>query len=260
MREKAPAIKLWMDKNQIKGDMKQQIMDCVKNKMQKGCAFDENQPLLHLSKELTKKEIKPPYLLHPTYKEKCTINVYKSQNWVPLFEKAINKGEALLLKPSWDSLLKSICDALRPRYGNENSFIIREGEPLDEMLLLNRGIICTYTTDQKNQTGCLKPGDFFGAELLDWLLESLSSSHPSNLRFSKMNLKCLTQVEAFSLKARDLKNIESRHRMKIAKLRVLFNADIPKAEKEQLVRTTVSFLQEMRRSRWSFLRKISAPI
>ncbi|KAB1200906.1 Cyclic nucleotide-gated ion channel 1 [Morella rubra] len=165
-----------------------------------------------------------------------------------------NKDDDVLLKSSCDALLKSICDALRPRYGNENSYIIREGEPLDKTLFINRGIICTYTSNQKNQTGCLKPGDFYGKDqLLDnWLLKSLPSSHPSNLSFSKMTLKCLTKVEAFSLKGSDPKNIESRHPVKIVKLRQ-FNANSPVAEQEeqaeQLRRTAISFLREMRLSR-----------
>ncbi|KAG7981344.1 hypothetical protein I3843_05G229200 [Carya illinoinensis] len=108
-----------------------------------------------------------------------------------------------LLKSQDKYKLKLISrDYLKQVYYNENSYIVREGEPLDALLFITRGIVWTYTTSPDHrQTGCLETDDFYGVELLEWVFKSPSLSDPSNLPFSTRTLRCQTKVEAFALTA-----------------------------------------------------------
>lgn len=120
---------------------------------------------------------------------------------VPMFEKMD------------DRLLDALCDRLRPILYTENSFILREGDPVDEMLFIMRGNLLTMTTNG-GRTGFfnsvnLKAGDFCGEELLTWALDPNSS--PS-LPTSTRTVQAVSDVEAFALKADDLKFVASQFR------------------------------------------------
>lgn len=113
-----------------------------------------------------------------------------------------------------ESVLKLICDNLKPVIYTENSYVIRAGEPLDLMLFNAEGIIWTYTTSTDGSiklgssvTQCLGKGDFYGEELLSW---ASSYTSFSDLPISTQNVKCHTKVEAFSLMAKDLKAVVSK--------------------------------------------------
>lgn len=113
-----------------------------------------------------------------------------------------------------ESVLKLICDNLKPVIYTQNSYVIRAGEPLDLMLFNTEGIIWTYTTSSDGAiklgssiTRCLGKGDFYGEQLLSWA--SLNMSY-SDLPISTQNVKCHTIVEAFSLMAKDLKAVVSK--------------------------------------------------
>lgn len=120
---------------------------------------------------------------------------------VPMFEKMD------------EQLLDAMCDRLRPVLYTENSFIIREGDPVDDMLFIMRGKLWSMTTNG-GRTGFLnsdylKAGDFCGEELLSWALVPHSSS---NLPTSTRTVRALKEVEAFALKAEDLKFVASQFR------------------------------------------------
>ena len=110
-------------------------------------------------------------------------------------------------------LLDAMCDRLKPVLYTETSFIVREGDPVDEMLFVMRGNLLTMTTNG-GRTGFfnsvfLKAGDFCGEELLTWALDpNSSSSLPSSTRTAK----AITAVEAFALGAEDLKFVASQFR------------------------------------------------
>lgn len=112
-----------------------------------------------------------------------------------------------------EQLLDALCDRLRPVLYTENSFIVREGDPVDEMLFIMRGKLLTVTTNG-GRTGFfnsdyLKAGDFCGEELLTWALDP----HPSNnLPISTRTVQALSEVEAFALVADDLKFVASQFR------------------------------------------------
>lgn len=112
-----------------------------------------------------------------------------------------------------DTLLDALCDHLKPALFTEKSLIIREGDPVDEMLFIMRGNLLTMTTNG-GRTGFfnsdyLKAGDFCGEELLTWALDPNSSS---SLRTSTRTVQAVTDVEAFALKADDLKFVAAQYR------------------------------------------------
>lgn len=112
-----------------------------------------------------------------------------------------------------EQLLDAMCDRLKPVLYTEKSFIVREGDPVDEMLFIMRGRLATMTTNG-GRTGffnsvVLKAGDFCGEELLTWALDPNSAT---NLPISTRTVEALTEVEAFALMADDLKSVASQFR------------------------------------------------
>ncbi|CAL5374663.1 unnamed protein product [Camellia sinensis] len=120
---------------------------------------------------------------------------------VPLFE---NMDERLL---------DAICERLKPCLYTENTYIVREGDPVDEMLFIIRGRLESVTTDGGRSgffnRSFLKGGDFCGEELLTWALDPKSGS---NLPSSTRTVRALTEVEAFALIAEELKFVASQFR------------------------------------------------
>ncbi|KAL3826059.1 hypothetical protein ACJIZ3_022088 [Penstemon smallii] len=105
-----------------------------------------------------------------------------------------------------DQLLDAICERLVSSLSTQNSYIVREGDPVNEMLFIIRGQLESSTTNG-GRSGffnsiTLRPGDFCGEELLTWALVPNSSL---NLPSSTRTVKTSTEVEAFALKAEDLK-------------------------------------------------------
>lgn len=112
-----------------------------------------------------------------------------------------------------EQLLDAMCDRLKPVLYTEKSCIVREGDPVDEMLFVMRGKILTMTTNG-GRTGFfnsvnLKAGDFCGEELLTWALVPNSSS---SLPISTRTVQAVSYVEAFALMAEDLKFVASQFR------------------------------------------------
>lgn len=105
-----------------------------------------------------------------------------------------------------DQLLDAICEHLVSSLNTKDTYIVREGDPLYEMLFIIRGTLESSTTNG-GRTGfynqiTLGPGDFCGEELLTWALTPASSL---NLPLSTRTVKSLSEVEAFALRAEDLK-------------------------------------------------------
>lgn len=112
-----------------------------------------------------------------------------------------------------DRLLDAICERLKPSLYTENTFVLREGDPVDELLFIIRGRLESVTTDGGRSgffnRGILKEGDFCGEELLTWALDPKSGS---NLPPSTRTVKALTEVEAFALIVDEVKYISSQFR------------------------------------------------
>ncbi|XAR50159.1 hypothetical protein NMG60_11004413 [Bertholletia excelsa] len=110
-----------------------------------------------------------------------------------------------------DQLLDAICERLVSLLSTKDAYLVREGDPVNEMLFIIRGQLESSTTNG-GRSGffnsiTLKPGDFCGEELLTWAL-----MHNSNLNLpsSTRTVKSLTEVEAFALRAEDLKFVASQ--------------------------------------------------
>ncbi|XP_014497306.1 cyclic nucleotide-gated ion channel 18 [Vigna radiata var. radiata] len=110
-----------------------------------------------------------------------------------------------------DQLLDAICERLSSSLSTEGTYIFREGDPVDEMLFIIRGQLESSTTNggRSGFFNCIKlrPGDFCGEELLTWALMPNSTL---NLPSSTRTVKALSEVEAFSLQAEDLKFVASQ--------------------------------------------------
>ncbi|KAL4558774.1 hypothetical protein LXL04_036976 [Taraxacum kok-saghyz] len=109
-----------------------------------------------------------------------------------------------LFKNMNERLLDDICQRLKPGLYTKNSYIIKEGDPVNEMLFIIHGNLETETTDRFFNNGFLKEGDLCGDELLIWALDPESGA---NLPPSIRTLKALRDVEAFALPAEQLKFI-----------------------------------------------------
>ncbi|KAK6159145.1 hypothetical protein DH2020_006459 [Rehmannia glutinosa] len=112
-----------------------------------------------------------------------------------------------------DQLLDAICERLVSRLSTEGTYIVREGDPVTEMLFIIRGRLESSTTNG-GRTGffdsiTLRPGDFCGEELLAWALLPKSAV---NLPSSTRTVRALVEVEAFALRAEDLKFVANQFR------------------------------------------------
>ncbi|WCJ36815.1 cyclic nucleotide gated channel 1 [Euphorbia peplus] len=130
---------------------------------------------------------------------------------VPMFEKMD------------EQVLDAMCDRLKPALYTEESNIVREGDPVDEMLFIMRGKLRTMTKNWERtgffNSAYLKAGDYCGEELLTWALDP----HSSYLPISTRTVQTRTEVEGFALMADDLKYVVSQIRQLHSKqLRLTF--------------------------------------
>lgn len=110
-------------------------------------------------------------------------------------------------------MLDAICERLKPALCTQGTCVVREGDPVNEMLFIVRGNLDSNTTNG-GRTGFFNscrigPGDFCGEELLTWALDPRPSVIlPSSTR----TVKAISEVEAFALIADDLKFVASQFR------------------------------------------------
>ncbi|RWR93269.1 cyclic nucleotide-gated ion channel 1 [Cinnamomum micranthum f. kanehirae] len=187
MRVKRRDAEQWMSHRLLPETLRERIRRYEQYKWQETRGVDEENLLLNLPKDL-RRDIK---------RHLCLALLMR----VPMFEKMD------------EQLLDAMCDCLKPVLYTEDSYIVREGDPVDEMLFVMRGKLESVTTNG-GRTGFfnshfLKAGDFCGEELLTWALDPHSSS---NLPTSTRTVRALSEVEAFALKADDLKFVASQFR------------------------------------------------
>ncbi|KAL2336170.1 hypothetical protein Fmac_010616 [Flemingia macrophylla] len=187
MRIKRRDAELWMSHRMLPEFLKQRIRRYEQYKWQENRGVEEEKLIGNLPKDL-RRDIKRHLCLELLRK-------------VPLFENMENQ------------LLDALCDRLKPVLYTERSYIVREGDPVDEMLFIMRGKLATATTNG-GRTGFfnsseIKAGDFCGEELLTWALDPNSSS---NLPISTRTVETISEVEAFALMPDDLKCVASQFR------------------------------------------------
>ncbi|KAK1366888.1 Cyclic nucleotide-binding domain-containing protein [Heracleum sosnowskyi] len=112
-----------------------------------------------------------------------------------------------------ERLLDAVCERLKPSLYTQNTYIVREGDPVNEMLFIIRGRLESVTTDGGRtgffNRGYLKESDFCGEELLTWALDPKAGA---NLPSSTRTVRSMTEVESFALPADELKFISSQFR------------------------------------------------
>ncbi|KAK2983668.1 hypothetical protein RJ640_023202, partial [Escallonia rubra] len=187
MRVKRRDAEQWMSHRLLPESLRERIRRYEQYKWQETRGVDEEHLIHNLPKDL-RRDIK---------RHLCLALLTR----VPMFEKMD------------EQLLDAMCDRLKPVLYTEDSYIVREGDPVDEMLFVMRGKLFTVTTNG-GRTGFfnsdyLKAGDFCGEELLTWALDPHSSS---NLPISTRTVQALSEVEAFALMADDLKFVASQFR------------------------------------------------
>lgn len=184
LRLKGQEIELWMAFHSLPRRLKKRIWQYQKYKWQETRGVDVESFLHNLPRDI-RRETKRHLCSSPLSKVRMFQNMDKR-------------------------LLDAICDHLKPVLYIEHSFILRKGDPLDEMLFITRGKLLTYTTEGRAGANCLSKGDFYGQELLDWVLKTYPNPSLSNLPFSTKTVQAHTKVEVFALRANDLKTVVSK--------------------------------------------------
>ncbi|XP_039004655.1 putative cyclic nucleotide-gated ion channel 8 [Hibiscus syriacus] len=187
MRIKRRDSELWMHHRALPEDLKERVRRYDQYKWMETRGVDEENLVQSLPKDLRR-----------DIKRHLCLNLVRR---VPLFA---NMDERLL---------DAICERLKPSLYTEYTYIVREGDPVNEMLFVIRGRLESVTTDGGRSgffnRGLLKEGDFCGEELLTWALDPKASS---NLPLSTRTVMALTEVEAFALEAEELKFVSSQFR------------------------------------------------
>lgn len=184
---------------------------------QKVREIDQWQPLGKLPKKL-RKEIKKRQL--SKLQNTTSVDVeYVVNNLPKHLRKNIKQKLCLdLLKKveefgNWsDSSLEKLCDVVKPVVFAERSYILQEGNPIDQMLFVLQGKLWIYTSrsiagsssNSGNLNNHLEDGDFSGEEFIAWAKADRDSS---NLPISTKTIQALAKVEAFVLMADDLKQV-----------------------------------------------------
>ncbi|XP_057805807.1 probable cyclic nucleotide-gated ion channel 10 isoform X2 [Salvia miltiorrhiza] len=107
-----------------------------------------------------------------------------------------------------ETQLDALCCRLKPVLYAAGSHVFREGNPVDELLFIEKG----FLTMASNSVGTIvvKAGELCGEELLAWALDPNSSS--SSLPISTTTLQAINDVEAYCLMPDDLKCVLSQFR------------------------------------------------
>lgn len=129
-------------------------------------------------------------------------------------ERSSNRLQVPLFSAMDHQLLDALCERMTYFLCAEDTYIIHEGDPVKVMLFIVRGKLESSTTDGGRMgffnSIILNPDDFCGEELVTWaLLPSSGDSYPSSTR----TIKTITELEAFSLQADDLKFVANTFRM-----------------------------------------------
>ncbi|TXG71170.1 hypothetical protein EZV62_006105 [Acer yangbiense] len=127
-----------------------------------------------------------------------------------------------------DASLLYLCDCIKPRVYPELTRIVREGDPIDEMLFVLHGKLWSFSSAASSTNNVpprvrrkefLKDGDFWAEELVNRVQDESSSSSLSSKILISLHLKgkkklishttvkALTKVEAFVLRIDDLKTL-----------------------------------------------------
>ncbi|KAG6667070.1 cyclic nucleotide-gated ion channel 1-like isoform X2 [Carya illinoinensis] len=187
MRVRKTDAEQWMSQRMLPNNLRQRVRRYEQYKWLETRGVEEENLIRNLPKDLRR-----------DIKRHLCLDLLKK---VPMFEK--------MDQQLWDPLV----DRLKPVLYTQDSYIVREGDPVDEMLFIMRGNLATFTTNGGTtgffNTADLKAGDFCGEELLTWALYPQSST---KFPISTRTVEAKTEVQAFALMAEDLKTVASQFR------------------------------------------------
>ncbi|XVF09363.1 hypothetical protein REPUB_Repub07fG0086200 [Reevesia pubescens] len=113
-----------------------------------------------------------------------------------------------------DPILDAICERLRQKTYIKGSKVLSRGSLIEKMVFIVRGKM--ESVGENGIEDPLSEGDVCGEELLTWCLEHSSVNRdgkkiriPGQRLLSNRKVTCLTNVEAFSLRAADLEEVTS---------------------------------------------------
>ncbi|KAL5721716.1 hypothetical protein ACHQM5_005325 [Ranunculus cassubicifolius] len=110
-----------------------------------------------------------------------------------------------------EEMLENICVRLKHKFYVKESKILTCGGVIDQIIFIVQGKL-TEVVDRYGITFPLSDGDAFGKDLIPWCFDPYSSLDKDWLKpgvgfLSPTTVTCLTNVEAFSLNASDLKQV-----------------------------------------------------
>jgi len=92
-----------------------------------------------------------------------------------------------------DNLLNVLCEQLKPTFYTKDMYITFDGDPMYEMLFIINGELENVTTNRRHTSsfniGILKPGDFYGEELLTWAVDPMLKNNPPTSTHTIRTLK-----------------------------------------------------------------------
>ncbi|KAF5464461.1 hypothetical protein F2P56_014536 [Juglans regia] len=187
MRVRKTDAEQWMSQRMLPNELRERVRRYEQYKWLETRGVEEENLIRNLPKDL-RRDIKRHLCLDLLMK-------------VPMFKK--------MDQQLWDPLV----DRLKPVLYTQKSYIVREGDPVDEMLFIMRGNLATFTTNGGItgffNTADLGAGDFCGEELLTWALYAQSST---TFPLSTRTVVAKVEVQAFALMAEDLKTVASQFR------------------------------------------------
>lgn len=104
-----------------------------------------------------------------------------------------------------ESILDAVCERLRQKTYIEDSKVLTHHGFIDKMVFIIRGKMVSFGEDGKTD---LAEGSVCGEELLRWCLEH-SSINKDGRPLSNREVRCITNVEVFTLRAADLEEVIS---------------------------------------------------
>ncbi|KAF3448001.1 hypothetical protein FNV43_RR08709 [Rhamnella rubrinervis] len=215
MKLKDLEIELWIYENGLSKEMKKKIMDIVKDRLKENKDVDVKNLLDILPSEW--RSCIKRLICFTTLRKK--INSFSTHLYQKPIQSMFESDFAPSSHPPFlhvkifkdidGQVLDAICDHLKPVGYAENTHIIREGDPLDQMLFITEGTVCVYKASshggRSKSTKRLK-GDYYGEELVK---RSLMHPSLSDFPISMVNVKSHTKVEALALRAEDLMEVAS---------------------------------------------------
>lgn len=212
MRIKRRDSEQWMHHRLLPQDLRERVRRYDQYKWLETRGVDEENLVQSLPKDL-KRDIKRHLCLALVKRVSCFFFFLIKYSLWASFPYISSVWQVPLFEDMDERLLDAICERLKPTLYTENTYIVREGDPVDEMLFIIRGRLESVTTDGGRSgffnRGILKEGDFCGDELLTWALDPKSGA---NLPSSTRTVKALTEVEAFALIADELKFVAGQFR------------------------------------------------